>query len=61
MTAEEQSVTAGIDTHGRLRYHEPTRDYAQRRRAQGLSHKEIMRCLKRYVAREVHKALIRTP
>jgi transposase len=34
----------------RLRYHEPTRDYAQRRRAQGLSHKEIMRCLKRYVA-----------
>jgi len=45
----------------RLRYHQPTRDYAQRRRAQGLSHKEIMRCLKRYVAREVHKALIRTP
>jgi transposase len=42
----------------RLRYHEPTRHYAQRRRAQGLSSKEIMRCLKRYVAREVHKVLI---
>ena len=41
----------------RLRHHEPTRAYAQRRRAQGLSHKEIIRCLKRYVARELHKEL----
>lgn len=30
-----------------------TRDYVTRRRTQGLSTKEIMRCLKRFVAREV--------
>jgi transposase len=37
----------------RLRHHQPTRDYATRRRAQGLTSKEIIRCLKRYVAREL--------
>jgi transposase len=37
----------------RMRYHQPTRDYVTRRRAQGLSTREIMRCLKRYVAREL--------
>ncbi len=31
----------------RLRYHEPTRAYAARRTAEGLSKKDIMRCLKR--------------
>jgi len=41
----------------RLRHHEPTRAYAQRRRAQGMAPKEIIRCLKRYVAREIHKVL----
>ena len=30
-----------------------TRDYVTRRTAEGLSKPEIMRCLKRYVAREV--------
>ena len=34
-----------------------TRAYAQRRTAEGLTKKEIIRCLKRYVAREVYKAL----
>jgi len=34
-----------------------TRDYVQRRRAEGLSNREIMRCLKRYVARETFKHL----
>jgi transposase len=34
-----------------------TRAYVQRRRAEGLSTKEIMRCLKRYVAREVFAIL----
>src|SRR4051812_48137227 len=42
----------------RMRYHEPTRAYVERRTAQGLSKKEIMRCLKRYVVREVHAALL---
>jgi transposase len=32
--------------------HPPTRAYVQRRSDQGLSKKEIIRCLKRYVARE---------
>ena len=33
--------------------HSPTRAYVERRTAQGLSKREIMRCLKRYVAREL--------
>jgi transposase len=41
----------------RLRHHERTQDYARRRRAQGLSSREIIRCLKRYVAREIHQIL----
>jgi transposase len=42
----------------RMRHHEPTRVYVARRTAQGLSKKEIMRCLKRYVVREIHTALL---
>lgn len=42
----------------RMRYDERTRAYIDRRTAQGLSKKEIMRCLKRYVVREVHTALL---
>jgi transposase len=41
----------------RLRWHQPTRDYAARRTAQGKTSKEVIRCLKRYVAREVFAAL----
>ena len=41
----------------RLRYHQPTRDYMTRRLAQGKTKKEIIRCLKRYVAREVFAVL----
>jgi transposase len=36
-----------------------TRAYVRRRTADGLSTKEIIRCLKRYVAREIYKALTR--
>jgi transposase len=36
----------------RMSSHPPTRAYVQRRSDQGLSKKEIIRCLKRYVARE---------
>ena len=43
---------------GRLRWHQPTKDYVARRTAEGLSKKEIIRCLKRYVAREVFGALV---
>ncbi|MGH2681846.1 MAG: IS110 family transposase, partial [Actinomycetota bacterium] len=35
-----------------------TRAYAARRRAEGLSAAETIRCLKRYVAREVYRCLV---
>ncbi len=34
-----------------------TIDYVERRTAEGLSKPEIIRCLKRYVARETYRAL----
>jgi transposase len=37
----------------RMRTHAPTKAYVERRTAEGLSKPEIMRCLKRYVAREL--------
>jgi transposase len=37
--------------------HPPTRAYVERRTAEGLPKKEIIRCLKRYVAREVYRHL----
>jgi transposase len=37
--------------------HPPTRAYVERRVAEGLSKKEIIRCLKRYAAREVYPHL----
>ena len=41
----------------RLRYCPLTRAYAARRTAEGLSTREIVRCLKRYVATEVYNSL----
>jgi transposase len=41
----------------RLRRCPRTRAYVDRRTAEGLSKPEIMRCLKRYLAREVYHAL----
>lgn len=41
----------------RLRYCERTRAYAARRTAEGRSKREIVRCLKRYIAREVYHCL----
>ena len=41
----------------RLSSHPPTRAYADRRTKEGLSKKEIIRCLKRYVAREAYPHL----
>jgi transposase len=42
---------------GRLRYDPRTRAYAERRTHEGLSKPEIIRCLKRYVAREIYNTL----
>ena len=40
----------------RLRYH-PTRAYAERRCAEGKTDREIKRCLKRYIARQLYRQL----
>lgn len=41
----------------RMRFHEPTRVYVARRTAEGKSKRDIIRCLKRYVIREVYHLL----
>jgi transposase len=43
----------------RMASDDQTRNYVRRRRAEGLSTREIMRCLKRYVARQTFKHLPR--
>lgn len=43
----------------RMQSHPETRDYVARRTAEGLSKLEIMRCLKRYVTREIFRNLPR--
>ena len=40
-----------------MRHHQPTRDYVARRTTEGLSKREIIRCLKRYIAREIYANL----
>ncbi|MEU1695347.1 IS110 family transposase, partial [Streptomyces hirsutus] len=45
----------------RMRFDERTRAYVERRTKEGLNKKDIMRCLKRFVAREVYRALTSTP
>jgi len=42
----------------RLRYDPRSRAYAERRTQVGLSKSEIIRCLKRYVAREIYNVLV---
>lgn len=42
----------------RLRRDERTRVYVARRTAEGKSKKEVMRCLKRYIARETYRAIL---
>jgi transposase len=43
---------------GRMSWDERTREYVARRTAEGKSRREILRCLKRYVAREVYRILM---
>jgi transposase len=45
----------------RLRYDPATRAYAQRRRAQGKTNREIRRCLVRYAARQLYRLLEANP
>lgn len=41
----------------RQRCHQPTRDYTARRTAQGKTKREIRRCLKRYIIRDLYRLL----
>ncbi|WP_139984539.1 transposase [Nocardioides litoris] len=41
----------------RQRHHQPTRDYTERRTSQGKNPREIRRCLKRYIARDLYRTL----
>jgi transposase len=41
----------------RMRWDPPTRDYVARRTKDGLSKREIIRCLKRYIARQAYHAI----
>ena len=45
----------------RLRLDDRTRAYVTRRTGEGLSKREIIRCLQRYVARELYQLLVRPP
>ncbi|QCX82401.1 Transposase IS116/IS110/IS902 family protein (plasmid) [Streptomyces sp. YIM 121038] len=41
----------------RMKYDQRTREYVARRTAQGMTKKDIVRCLKRFVAREIYRHL----
>ena len=43
----------------RLRIDPETRAYSEHRKTQGLSHREIVRCLKRYLARRLYPILLK--
>ncbi|MFV1971994.1 MAG: IS110 family transposase [Acidimicrobiia bacterium] len=68
-TAGRHRLNYGGDRHAnaalyqivltRMSSDDETRNYVRRRRAEGLSKREIMRCLKRYVARQTFKHLPR--
>jgi hypothetical protein len=65
-TGDPDSTAAAIEQRAlhhhplRLRHLQPTRDFIARRTAEGLGKREILRCLKRYIAREVFAAIPRS-
>lgn len=42
----------------RMRFHQPTIDYARRRTQEGPSKRDIIRCLKRFLAREIYRRVM---
>ncbi|MER5852707.1 transposase [Streptomyces sp. NPDC002012] len=44
----------------RLRWEGRSQDYLRRRLAEGKTKREIIRCLKRYVAREIYRLIVPT-
>jgi hypothetical protein len=62
-----QATTGATSLGGRIREslrrgtvttHQPTKTYMARRTQEGMSKPEIIRCLKRYVAREIYRELV---
>ncbi|CAN5652096.1 hypothetical protein BH18ACT6_BH18ACT6_26250 [soil metagenome] len=47
-----------LDSLVRMRHHQPTIDYVNRRTGQGLTKRDIIRCLKRFVAREIYQRVM---
>ena len=45
----------------RIRHDAATKDYVTRRQAEGKNRKEIIRCLKRHIAREIYRLLTNPP
>lgn len=45
----------------RMRSHEPTKAYIVRRTAEGKTRRDIIRCLKRYIIREIYRLLMHGP
>jgi transposase len=43
----------------RMKTHEPTQAYIRKRTLEGKTKKEIIRCLKRYIVREIFNCLCR--
>jgi hypothetical protein len=41
-----------------MRFHQPSIDYVARRTAEGPTKREIIRCLKRYLAREIYQRVM---
>ena len=42
----------------RLRFHQPTVNYVARRTADGRTKRDIIRCLKRFLAREIYQRVM---
>jgi transposase len=42
----------------RMRFHQPTIDYVARRTAEGMPKREIIRCIKRFLAREIYQRVM---
>jgi len=42
----------------RMRFHQPTIDYVTRRTAEGMPKREIIRCIKRFLAREIYQRVM---
>ncbi|MDZ4761229.1 MAG: IS110 family transposase, partial [Alphaproteobacteria bacterium] len=45
----------------RMRDDQQTKAYAARRTAEGKTKREIVRCIKRYIVREIYRALCASP